>query len=84
MVRAIEIELTEEEFRDKLDEIYGTVEICGMTFDSGRALQELDPIAFRCALSDEPIRWKCGECDLEYDEEEEAEECCKTEEEATK
>lgn len=37
----------ERDFEELLGEIYGTVEICGYTFDAGRALKELDPIAFR-------------------------------------
>lgn len=78
-MNAIEIEMTEEQYRDLLDEIYGDVEVCGMTFSSGRALQELDPVAFRCGLSDyssENQRWKCGECDEEFDNEDDAEACC--------
>lgn len=75
------IEKTDEEFADSLTEIYGTVEICGMTFDSGRAFQELDPTAFSCAMADEPEQWQCSECDSIYETEEEAEECCKEEEE---
>ena len=37
----------ERDFEEMLGEVYGTVEICGYTFDAGRALKELDPIAFR-------------------------------------
>ena len=72
-------EMTEEEYEEQLNEIYGEVEICGMTFDSGRVLKELDPIAFNCGMSDvssEYDKWICGECEEEYDTEEEAEECC--------
>lgn len=74
-----EIEKSEKEFEEYLDEIYGDVEICGMKFSSGRALKELDPIAFRCAMSDEPFHYRCGECNKEYEEDEleEAEECCR-------
>jgi hypothetical protein len=80
-----EIEKDEREFEDILNETYGTVEICGMTFDQGTALKELDPVAFRCAMSDEPIRYACGECGKEFeeDEQDEAEECCKPEEDET-
>ena len=48
----ITYDLTEEDYMDLLDDIYGTVEIAGMTYNTGRALRELDPIAFRCGLSD--------------------------------
>lgn len=74
-------EIEESEYADRLTDIYGTVSICGMTFDAGYALQELDPVAFRCYMADEPEVWICDECDTEYETEEEAEECCKDEEE---
>lgn len=35
-----------------LDEVYGTVEVVGMTYDTSRALKELDPIAYRCGFND--------------------------------
>lgn len=79
-MKPIEIEKDEEEFEKMLNETYGEVEICGMMFEQGTALRELDPIAFRCALSDEPIQWQCSECDNIFDDEDEAEECCKEEE----
>jgi hypothetical protein len=77
----IEIEKSEDEFEEYLTEIYGTVKICGMTFDSGRALREMDHVAFRCAMSDEPLRYACGECNKVYeeDEQDDAEKCCKPE-----
>ena len=43
-----EIEVTDEEYADHLDEIYGTVDVAGQSFDTSRILQELDPTAFRC------------------------------------
>ena len=75
--RAELIEIDEREYQEKLTEIYGTINICGMTFDAGYALKELDPTAFRCGMADEPEQWKCTECDTIHDSEEEAEECCK-------
>ena len=75
------IELTEEEFEEILNETYGTVEICGQTRDAGTVLKEIDPTAFNCGMADEPEQWKCTECNSIYDSEEEAEECCKEEEE---
>ena len=76
-----EVEKSESEYEEMLNDIYGTVEICGMTFDSGRALKELDPIAFRCGMSDLPLQYQCTECDKIYneDDEPEAEACCKPE-----
>lgn len=78
-MNAKQIELTEKEYEQKLNEIYGTVDICGQTFDAGYALRLLDPTAFDCGMADEPEVWECGECDAEYDNETDAEECCQEE-----
>jgi hypothetical protein len=48
----IEENNTEEAFEEELNEVYGEVEICGYSFEAGRAYKELDPIGFRCGLSD--------------------------------
>jgi hypothetical protein len=83
-IKEIEYCITDGEYRDLLDELYGDVEICGMTFSSGYALKELDPIAFDCGKNDyetgTPSKWECGACNEEYEEEEDAEACCKVEE----
>lgn len=78
-------ELTEDEFEEYLNEMYGTVDVCGMTFDSGAILRELDPTAFRCGQADyeselEPVEWECGECGAIYDNEDDAEDCCSDDE----
>jgi hypothetical protein len=82
-MRAIEVEyeMTEDQFIEELDEIYGQVDICGYKYSSGRALLELDPIAFRCGKSDseashEVEEWECSNCHKTYDNESEAEDCC--------
>jgi hypothetical protein len=36
-----------ERFEDFLNEIYPPVNVCGYDYDAGRALKQLDPIAFR-------------------------------------
>ena len=63
----IEYEMTEEEYEEVLDELFGEVDICGMTFSSGQALKELDPTAFRCGKVDEESehddKWECSECE---------------------
>lgn len=41
-----------DDYDNMLDECYGTVEVCGMTFDSRRILQELDPTAYHCGFID--------------------------------
>ncbi len=79
--KEIEFEMSDDDYRDMLDELYGDVEICGMKFNSGYALKELDPTAFRCGKSDyeseQPSKWECGECGDEHDDEHDAEDCCK-------
>ena len=40
------------EYDDMLDDSYGEVDICGMKYQSSRALKELDPTAYRCGLND--------------------------------
>lgn len=42
----------EESYKEFIDECTGTVEIMGMSFTASRILEELDPIAFACGLSD--------------------------------
>jgi hypothetical protein len=44
--------ITESDFRDMLDECYEPVDICGYKYDAGRALESVDPIAFRCGYAD--------------------------------
>ena len=72
-----EKETSEQEMIERLNEIYGTIKICGMTFDAGYALKKLDPTALRCAIADEPIIYVCGECQAEFEDKGEAEDCCK-------
>ena len=42
----------EKRYSDFLDECYGTVKVCGYEYEAARALAMLDPIAFRCGMSD--------------------------------
>ncbi len=51
-VDAYEIETSEDEYNDMLDDVYGEVSICGMTYQSSRALKELDPTAYDCGKAD--------------------------------
>lgn len=39
-------------YNDMLDEAYGPVDIAGITFDASRALNELDPTAYKCGWLD--------------------------------
>ena len=44
--------INESDYDDYIDEINGDVEILGMSYSASRVLQEIDPIAYRCGLSD--------------------------------
>lgn len=41
-----------ETYQQMLDDIYGNVDICGLSFNAGEALKKLDPIAFDLSFSD--------------------------------
>ncbi|AEO14604.1 hypothetical protein MT_57064 [Pseudomonas phage phiPto-bp6g] len=47
-----EIDISYSEYRDYLTEIWGTVEVCGQTFDQGSLFEDADPTAFRIGLSE--------------------------------
>ena len=47
-----EISLTENEYKEYLNDIYGSVTVCGLEFDQGDLLEDADPVAFRCGKSD--------------------------------
>ena len=80
-MNAIEIESTisDDDYAKVLNELYGLVEICGVEFQSGYVLQELDPTAFACALSDyasENVQYKCDKCGEVHDKQFDANDCC--------
>jgi len=74
-------EVDDRDFENQLNDQFGEVDICGLRYGAGTALREVDPTAFRCAMSDEPQVWICDECGAEYEDEDEANECCKPDEE---
>ena len=37
----------EDVYQDDLGDFYGMVSVCGLEYDAGRVLREMDPIAFR-------------------------------------
>lgn len=39
-------------YRDVIDETEGAIKICGMSFTASRIVEELDPTAFRCGMTD--------------------------------
>lgn len=75
-MNAKEIEMSEEEYDELLDDIYSPIEIGNLVFNPSRVLKELDPIAYRCGMADIETQWQCGECGNLYVSEYEAEECC--------
>lgn len=47
------VDISTSEYVDYLDDLYtDSVTVCGMEFTQSRIIQELDPTAFRCGLSD--------------------------------
>ena len=61
-----EIDISYSEYRDYLTEIWGTVEVCGQTFDQGSLFEDADPTAFRIGLSE-------YESEIQYELEEQLE-----------
>ena len=41
-----------ERYDDMLDDCHEDVKICGMTYNTSKALKDVDPIAYRCGFSD--------------------------------
>lgn len=52
----------EDMYEEMLNECYEPVSICGFNYDQGHALRNLDPIAFRCGVSE----WEGEEFDEIY------------------
>lgn len=42
----------EEQYEDMLNNCYPEVNICGQTYEAGRALRMIDEVAFNCGCSD--------------------------------
>ena len=42
----------EEMYDDMLDEVFGTVEVAGMTYDTSVLLKNADPIAYRVGMAE--------------------------------
>lgn len=47
-----QVDISNDEYMEMLDDMYGEVTICGMTYSAGAALEACDPTAFRCGLGD--------------------------------
>jgi hypothetical protein len=83
MVDATQKEITDEEYEEILNDSYPTVSICGHEYDAGHALRMIDETAFNCGKNDyeATLPYVCGDCGAEFDDEEDAEECCAEEQE---
>jgi predicted nucleic acid-binding Zn-ribbon protein len=44
--------LSNSDYDNFLDEVFGDVEICGYTYSSSKALEDVDSIAYRCGFTD--------------------------------
>ena len=42
----------ESRYHDMLSEVYGTVNVCGLEYDSADLLKDCDPTAYRCGFAD--------------------------------
>ena len=51
-IDSFEYSCTDDEYDEMLDDVYGDVEVCGVTYSSSRALKLLDPTAYRCSKCD--------------------------------
>lgn len=47
-----EVSLTDEQYVEILNDLYGDVDVCGMSYGSGSVLVDQDPTAFRCMKGD--------------------------------
>lgn len=78
--KEIEQEITEKEYKDILDKLYPEVSIGSLTFRPGDIVEKMNPTAFRCGKLDYEDtlgeKWQCSVCKEEFDNDEEAEECC--------
>jgi hypothetical protein len=77
--------ISEEEFDEFLDDLYGDVSVAGILYPTSQVLKEVDPTAYRCEKADYEDSlggeiYICENCGTEYDNFEDAENCCYTEE----
>lgn len=47
-----EVSISDGEYVDYLDEIYGDIQVCGYSYGAGNILEGVDPVAFRCGKGD--------------------------------
>ena len=54
----------ESDYVDMLDDVYGEVEICGLSYSASHALKMVDPVAFHVGFSD----WASSRDNEEFEE----------------
>ena len=79
MVNALELRMNVHEFEEWLNELYESVAVCGYIYYQGSLLRSIDPVTFRCIMADEPSKWQCDDCGEIYEDEDDANDCCKEE-----
>lgn len=83
-MNAYKLDREESEYQEWLDEIYDEIDVCGYKYPASKVLEDVDPTAYRCGLSDweseQDDIWVCNECNERYDDEYEANNCCRQEE----
>ena len=62
-IETFEYSCSDDEYDEMLDDVYGDVEICGMTYSSSRALKLLDPVAYRCGKGDYESNYDLDNCE---------------------
>ena len=50
--------MTEREFEKYLNEVYDDVSICGIIYNAGYALKNIDPTAFDVIQADKEAEWE--------------------------
>ena len=62
-IETFEYSCSDDEYDEMLHDVYGDVEICGMTYSSSRALKLLDPVAYRCTKNDFESDYDLDNCE---------------------
>jgi len=44
--------MDEQDYEDYLNEAYGDIDVCGMSYPAGQVLREIDPTAFDVGFAD--------------------------------
>lgn len=45
-------EMSSDYYDEMLDEVYGIINICGYDYTASYAFEQIDPIAYRCGMTD--------------------------------